>query len=105
LNLFKRKNQADIVLIFMFYVFMLDEQKNTYNRIMEAVTNEKGGVFFLYGYGGTGKTYMWNTLASYLRSRREIVLNVATSGIAAGWEDCIQGSKFLFLRFNHQSVI
>jgi len=75
---------------------MLDEQKNTYDRIMEAVKNEIGGVFFLYGYGGTGKTYMWNTLASSLRSRREIVLNVATSGIAAL---LMQGGRTAHSRF------
>jgi len=48
-----------------------------------AVTNQKGGVFFLHGYGGTGKTFMWRTLASALRSKHEIVLTVATSGIAS----------------------
>ena len=38
---------------------------------------------FLHGYGGTGKTFMWRTLASALRSKHEIVLTVATSGIAS----------------------
>ncbi|XP_071736311.1 ATP-dependent DNA helicase PIF1-like [Rutidosis leptorrhynchoides] len=42
-----------------------------------------GAVFFLYGYGGTGKTFLWKTLTAALRSKGEIVLNVATSGIAA----------------------
>ncbi|PNY03362.1 ATP-dependent DNA helicase PIF1 [Trifolium pratense] len=50
---------------------------------MEAVTNQKGGVYFLYGYGGTGKTFMWSTLAAALRSKRSIVLTVASSGIAS----------------------
>jgi ATP-dependent DNA helicase PIF1 len=50
---------------------------------MLAVENQKGGVFFLHGYGGTGKTFMWRTLASALRSKHEIVLTVATSGIAS----------------------
>jgi ATP-dependent DNA helicase PIF1 len=50
---------------------------------MLAVANQQGGVFFLHGYGGTGKTYMWRTLASALRSKHEIVLTVATSGIAS----------------------
>ncbi|KAG5032347.1 hypothetical protein JHK82_015931 [Glycine max] len=42
-----------------------------------------GGMFFLYGYGGTGKTFMWKTLASALRSKGDIVLTVASSGIAS----------------------
>jgi ATP-dependent DNA helicase PIF1 len=49
---------------------------------MEAVNNQKGGVFFISGYGGTGKTFMWNTLSAALRSKRKIVLNAASSGIA-----------------------
>jgi len=50
---------------------------------MLAVENQKGGVFFLHGHGGTGKTFMWRTLASSLRLKHEIVLTVATSGIAS----------------------
>src|ERR1051325_6066624 len=37
----------------------------------------------LYCYGGTGKTFMWKTLSAALRSNRDIVLNVASSGIAS----------------------
>ena len=50
---------------------------------MTAVLNDCGGFFFLYGYGGTGKTFIWNTLSSALQSQRKIVLNVASSGIAS----------------------
>lgn len=37
----------------------------------------------MHGYGGTGKTFMWTTLAAALRSRSKIVLTVASSGIAS----------------------
>ena len=40
-------------------------------------------MFFVYGYGGTGKTFLWKTLSASLRSKGEIVLNVASSGIAS----------------------
>jgi ATP-dependent DNA helicase PIF1 len=50
---------------------------------VDAVNNQKGGAFFLHGYGGTGKTFMWRTLASSLRSQKKIVLTVASSGIAS----------------------
>ena len=40
-------------------------------------------MFFLYGYGGTGKTYIWKTLASSLRADNKIVIMVASSGIAS----------------------
>ncbi|RZB86135.1 hypothetical protein D0Y65_026272 [Glycine soja] len=40
-------------------------------------------VFFLYGYGGTRKTFMWKTLASTIQSKGDILLTVASSGIAS----------------------
>ncbi|XP_031106166.1 uncharacterized protein LOC116010797 [Ipomoea triloba] len=42
-----------------------------------------GGLFFVYGYGGTGKTFLWRALSSTLRAKRQIVLNVASGGIAS----------------------
>ncbi|XP_076959697.1 uncharacterized protein LOC143635851 [Bidens hawaiensis] len=60
-----------------------NEQKNVFDRIMMAVQHNKGGVFFVYGYGGTGKTYLWKTLSTAIRSKGEIVLTVASSGIAS----------------------
>ncbi|XP_056848907.1 uncharacterized protein LOC130499037 [Raphanus sativus] len=60
-----------------------DEQRGFYNEILDAVLNDSGGVFFLYGYGGTGKTFVYRALSSAIRSRRMIVLNTASSGIAA----------------------
>ncbi|KAL6550467.1 hypothetical protein OROMI_020955 [Orobanche minor] len=50
---------------------------------MDAVDSGNGGVFFLYGYGGTGKIFLWKRLCSALRSTRDIVLPVASSGIAS----------------------
>ncbi|XP_058753122.1 uncharacterized protein LOC131626307 [Vicia villosa] len=65
------------------YRALTDEQRHIYDEITTAVENQSGGVFFLHGYGGTGKTYMWKTLATSLRSKHEIVLTVASSGIAS----------------------
>ena len=45
---------------------------------MEVVNNNEGGMFFLYGYGGTGKTYIWITLASSLRAKNQIVIMVTS---------------------------
>ncbi|XP_074310504.1 uncharacterized protein LOC141646532 [Silene latifolia] len=50
---------------------------------MEAALNNKGGVFFVYGYGGTGKTFLWRALCACFRSKGDIVVAVASSGIAA----------------------
>ncbi|KAL2990436.1 hypothetical protein AAZX31_11G201000 [Glycine max] len=62
---------------------MTDEQASIYNQIVEAVNKDEGGMFFLCGYGGTGKTYIWKALASSLRADNKIVIMVASSGIAS----------------------
>ncbi|KAL4580720.1 hypothetical protein LXL04_016922 [Taraxacum kok-saghyz] len=62
---------------------LTDEQRGVYEDIMKAVQFKKGGVFFVYGYGGTGKTFLWKTLSTVLRCKGQIVLNVALSGIAS----------------------
>lgn len=61
---------------------MTSEQRNVYDKIMTRVKEDKPGLFFLYGYGGTGKTF-WRVLCAALRSDGEIVLACASSGIAA----------------------
>lgn len=62
---------------------LTDEQKTAFNKIMQAVEGDNGGFFFLYGYGGTGKTFVWNTLSAAVRCKGQICLNVASSGIAS----------------------
>ncbi|XP_061347924.1 uncharacterized protein LOC133293370, partial [Gastrolobium bilobum] len=62
---------------------LTDEQKAVYDKIVSAVTAGNGGLFFLYGFSGTGKTFIWNTLSASIRSKAGIVLNVASSGIAS----------------------
>ncbi|XP_013594703.1 PREDICTED: ATP-dependent DNA helicase RRM3-like [Brassica oleracea var. oleracea] len=66
-----------------FMAMITDEQRGVYNQILDAVLNDRGGVFFLYGYGGTGKTFVYRALSSAIQSRGLIVLNTASSGIVA----------------------
>ena len=58
-------------------------QRAAFDEIMAAVTNRTGQCYFLHGPGGTGKTYVYNTLCHKLRGQGKIVLCVASSGIAA----------------------
>ncbi|XP_021974709.1 uncharacterized protein LOC110869798 [Helianthus annuus] len=62
---------------------LTEEQSKVFNEIMHAIDSQNGGLFFVYGYGGTGKTFLWKTLASAIRSKGQIVLNVASSGISS----------------------
>ncbi|XP_056688534.1 uncharacterized protein [Spinacia oleracea] len=59
------------------------EQRHVYDNILQAVYQSRGQLFFVYGSGGTGKTYIWRALISRLHSEEQIVLAVASSGIAA----------------------
>ncbi|XP_028201901.1 uncharacterized protein LOC114386092 [Glycine soja] len=60
-----------------------DEQKTIVDTIMCVVNTQSAVVYFLYGYGGTGKTFVWTTLSSSIRSNGGIVCTVASSGIAS----------------------
>ena len=56
------------------------EQRLIYEEVIESVHNKKGNFYFVYGPGGTGKTFLYKTIISRLRSERMIVLAVASSG-------------------------
>ncbi|KAI9091045.1 hypothetical protein K1719_028315 [Acacia pycnantha] len=43
---------------------MTDEQKEVFHKILTSVSSRKGGFFFLHGFGGTGKTFIWNALTT-----------------------------------------
>ncbi len=60
-----------------------DDQHNTYETILNVVTNKDDKLFVVYGSGGTGKTFVWTMLLSHLRRQGKIVLVVASSRIAS----------------------
>jgi hypothetical protein len=57
-----------------------DQQLIVYNHVLKAVETNIGGVYFVYGHGGTGKTFLYRTIIAKLRSEKKIVLAVASSG-------------------------
>jgi hypothetical protein len=59
-----------------------DDQHSAYESILNVMTNKEGKLFFVYGSGGTGKTFVWTTLLFRLRGQGKIVLVIASSGIA-----------------------
>ena len=58
-------------------------QRVAYDRVMSAVQTNTSAVFFLDGPGGSGKTYLYNTILAQLRGASQIVLASASSGIAS----------------------
>jgi hypothetical protein len=58
-----------------------------HNHVFEAICNSafnnSSQTFFVYGYGGTRKTFLWTSLLNFIRSHGKNALVVASSGIAA----------------------
>ncbi|XP_071739185.1 uncharacterized protein [Rutidosis leptorrhynchoides] len=72
------KSEHDIL-----FSSLTSEHKGVYDEIMFAVHNNVGVHLAHIRYGGTGKTFLWKTLSTAIRSKGKIVLNVASSGIAS----------------------
>ncbi|XP_025664733.1 uncharacterized protein [Arachis hypogaea] len=77
-----KKNASDMLAI------ATPEQRYAFDKIVTAVYwcymyCDEGGFFFMYGHGGTEKTFLWNLMSAEICSRGDIVLNVASSGIAS----------------------
>ncbi|XP_043473610.1 uncharacterized protein LOC122505828 [Leptopilina heterotoma] len=62
-----------------------DEQRQVFNDVMMAIHNDEYGsrYFFLDGRGGSGKSYLHNTIITKVESEEMVVLSVAWTGIAA----------------------
>ncbi|XP_043469512.1 uncharacterized protein LOC122503140 [Leptopilina heterotoma] len=62
-----------------------DEQRQVFNDVMMAVHNDEydSRYFFLDGPGGSGKSYLHNTIITTVESEEIVVLSVAWTGIAA----------------------
>ena len=60
-----------------------DEQRGSFDEINQSVIDGSGKCFFLDGAGGCGKTYVAKALIHATRSRRQIAIACASSGIAS----------------------
>ncbi|KAK8935753.1 hypothetical protein KSP39_PZI013236 [Platanthera zijinensis] len=67
-----------------------------FRAIMEAIRGRAGGIFFIDGPGGSGKTFLYRVLLAHLRRDGHIVLATASSGIAA---TLLPGGTTAHLRF------
>ena len=60
-----------------------NEQRAAFDQIFVSTAQSEGRIFFLHGPGGTGKTFVYNSLCHRVRAESWITLCVASSGIAA----------------------
>nr|XP_051196959.1 uncharacterized protein LOC127310315 [Lolium perenne] len=59
------------------------EQRAAYDEILATIDSQRGGIFFVDGPGGTGKTFLYRALLATIRGQGKIALATATSGVAA----------------------
>ena len=59
------------------------EQRLIFDEVIHGINNHEQKLLFLYGHGGTGKTFVWKAIISTIRAAGKIVLAVASSGIAS----------------------
>ncbi|XP_015189716.1 PREDICTED: uncharacterized protein LOC107073545 [Polistes dominula] len=59
------------------------QQRIAYNTLIEAVNSGSGGIYVLDAPGGTGKTFLISLLLARIRSRNDVALALASSGIDA----------------------
>uniref|UniRef100_A0A8I7BDK0 ATP-dependent DNA helicase n=1 Tax=Hordeum vulgare subsp. vulgare TaxID=112509 RepID=A0A8I7BDK0_HORVV len=65
------------------YKNLNNEQREAYDEILAAIDHQRGGIFFVDGPGGTGKTFLYRALLATIRGQGNIVVATATSGVAA----------------------
>ncbi|GJV37849.1 DNA helicase [Tanacetum coccineum] len=60
-----------------------DKQRRIFDLFVSARMNHQQELIFVYGHGGTGKTFLWKTIIYALRAEGKIVLGVASSSVAS----------------------
>uniref|UniRef100_A0A0D3EDL6 ATP-dependent DNA helicase n=2 Tax=Brassica oleracea var. oleracea TaxID=109376 RepID=A0A0D3EDL6_BRAOL len=73
------------------------QQRAVYDAVIKSVFQKEGRLFFLYGAGGTGKTFLYRAIIAALRSSSKKVIPVASSAIAAL---LLPGGRTAHSRFN-----
>lgn len=59
-----------------------DEQRLFFDQVMQSISNREGRMFFLDGPGGTGKTFVFNSILKLMKLLDITAIASASSGIA-----------------------
>lgn len=96
-----RQNQFDIaeetIIHQNLFSTLNNQQLAVYEVVMKSVNEKQCKLFFLYGAGGTGKTFIYRAIIAALRSSSKRVIPVASSAIAAL---LLPGGRTAHSRFN-----
>ncbi|GBP63212.1 hypothetical protein EVAR_89479_1 [Eumeta japonica] len=77
-------NSNDLRLFVQLNITKLNiQQKHVYDTIVQAVSNNAGGLYFLDAPDGTGKTFVVSLILATIRSEQKIALALTSLGIAA----------------------
>jgi hypothetical protein len=60
-----------------------EEQRAAYDEIISTIDSKRGGLFFVDGPGGTGKTFLYRALLGTVRNQNKLAVATTTSGVAA----------------------
>ncbi|KAL4579250.1 hypothetical protein LXL04_015388 [Taraxacum kok-saghyz] len=52
------------------------EQKNIFDKVASSASSKTQILLFVYGHGGTGKTFLWSIILAYLRSKDTCMCHV-----------------------------
>jgi hypothetical protein len=58
-------------------------QAEFFSEVKETILNKKGGLFYLDGPGGTGKTFLLNTIIDFTTTKKVATVVSASSGVVA----------------------
>jgi DNA replication protein DnaC len=50
------------------------DQLKAFTTIVDAVLTNQPGFYFVAGYGGIGKTYLWKCIVNHLRAQKKLSL-------------------------------
>lgn len=89
------------------YAMLNPEQKSAFDEIVNAIEcpELQQRAFFIDGPGGSGKTFLYNTLMHYIRGKNKIVYPCAFTGIAATLLTGKIFSKSSLIFFNLKFII
>ena len=59
-----------------------DDQRHAFDKIWQSIIHNQGKTFFLDGFGGCGKTYLYQAICHAVRAEGIIILCVASTGLA-----------------------